>query len=294
VVFWTQPRLAEAFAGLDGALCAAGFNTAHELMYFGVPTALVAQEKVADDQAARVRQLVEAGAVLSASQDLAAVIARLRDPAQAAALRHNAAALVPRNCARQAAAELLDLLLPQSVVRRAVEVLDDQLLGEVRADGLELGDLVDCAVALAGRGLDRAALDLGPARAVLRAARGADVPTRQTARFVGALGRKLCAPDADAEELAEAAVHLLTHPAASGQASALVSLLERLGPERELAPERAAARLGTLLDAGVSAGVDLFRLVDELSRVQAEGELPNHVAIERTRARLLGPARVRA
>jgi predicted glycosyltransferase len=299
VVFWTEPRLAEALPGVDGAICAAGFNTAHELMYFGVPTALLAQDKIADDQAARAAALLSAGAVLEvASQEpagLAAVVAALRDPTRAASLRQNAAALVPRNCARHAAAELLDLVLPTSVVRQAVDVIDDELLAEARGLGVELGDLVDCALALhGGRRIDHAALELGAARAVLRAAHAAEAPARLGVRLATALGRKL-GPDGEPDDLGEAAALLLAHPLARGQASALVTLLERLGTERDASPERAAARIVALLDAGNSAGVDLYRIVDELSRAQADGELPNPVAIERTRARLQGgPAAARA
>ena len=51
ITFWTEPRLAEALPGVDGAISAAGFNAAHELLHFGVPTVTVCTWLVAKSPA---------------------------------------------------------------------------------------------------------------------------------------------------------------------------------------------------------------------------------------------------
>jgi predicted glycosyltransferase len=65
-------------AAFDGAFAPAGYNTAHELAKAGVPSALFAQPRPFDDQAARAARFAEAG--------LARAIDRSDDRAIAAAL----------------------------------------------------------------------------------------------------------------------------------------------------------------------------------------------------------------
>ncbi len=294
ITFWTETRLAEVLPGVDGAISAAGFNATHELLHFGVPTAFFAQTKIADDQYGRVAAMVGAGAALDLRavepSTLAATVAALRDPSTAAGLREAGLRRVPRNHARDAAAELLELVLPTSVVRQAAAIVDDQLLAEAQALGVELGHLVDAAVGLLGnpRTVDRAALDLQPARTLLRAAREVGMPQKLAVRLATLLGRKLCAPQVGPDEIGEAAAALLAHPAAHGQWSALVSLVERLRTEREVAPARAAEQIVTVMDVSAAVGLDLFRVVQEVTRLQAEpdGEQPNRLLLERARVRL--------
>lgn len=93
-------------AAFDGAIAAAGYNTAHELAAAGVPAALFALPRPFDDQAARARRLAASGA--------AHVLATLDDDALASAhhwLCH--ARPQPRACdgADRAALALLDLVL---------------------------------------------------------------------------------------------------------------------------------------------------------------------------------------
>ncbi len=120
ITWLTEPLAVEDFAGLDAAISAAGFNATHELLSAGVPTALFAQEKIADDQAARVARLAAAGAVLPLllgadgtpdAAELAAVIADLRQPEVRARLRAQAQSVVALGGARQAACYGLQLVL---------------------------------------------------------------------------------------------------------------------------------------------------------------------------------------
>ncbi|MBW2255727.1 MAG: UDP-glucosyltransferase, partial [Deltaproteobacteria bacterium] len=50
----------ELLTGVDAAVSACGYNTFHELMYAGVPTVFLPQERIADDQEERARVAVHA------------------------------------------------------------------------------------------------------------------------------------------------------------------------------------------------------------------------------------------
>jgi len=128
ITWLTEPLVVEDFAGLDAAISAAGFNATHELLAAGVPTALFAQEKIADDQAARVARLAAAGAVLPLLLDadgtpdaagLAAVIADLRQPEVRARLRAQAQSVVVLGGARQSAWYALQLVLDAGELQAA-------------------------------------------------------------------------------------------------------------------------------------------------------------------------------
>lgn len=71
--FFVGHDLAEHLAGVDVAVCAAGFNTIHELLHAGVPTVVVPQEKIADDQSARAARYAARGALVASSADTLAV-----------------------------------------------------------------------------------------------------------------------------------------------------------------------------------------------------------------------------
>ncbi|WP_058866180.1 hypothetical protein [Chloracidobacterium thermophilum] len=128
ITWLTEPLAVEDFAGLDAAISAAGFNATHELLAAGVPTALFAQEKIADDQSARVARLAAAGAVLPLLLDadgtpdaagLAAIIADLRQPEVRARLRAQARSVVALGGARQAAWYGLQLVLDAGELQSA-------------------------------------------------------------------------------------------------------------------------------------------------------------------------------
>ncbi|MEO1267617.1 MAG: hypothetical protein AAFX99_05935 [Myxococcota bacterium] len=62
LTWFTEPRVFPYLAASDAAFSAGGYNTFHELMHLGVPTVFFAQDKVADDQAQRIREAAAAGA----------------------------------------------------------------------------------------------------------------------------------------------------------------------------------------------------------------------------------------
>jgi predicted glycosyltransferase len=108
-----QYPLATVLPAFDAAISAAGYNTAHELLHFGVPSIFLPVAKGVDDQQARARRIAEAGAGLvlyDPSDDaLANGLERLLDPACGQLYAANARALVPPGGAAAAAKAILAL-----------------------------------------------------------------------------------------------------------------------------------------------------------------------------------------
>ncbi|MGZ3478366.1 MAG: hypothetical protein ACXVCJ_27960, partial [Polyangiales bacterium] len=131
-------RAAEWSLAFDAAVCAAGYNTFGEMMFAGVPTAFLPQEKLADDQRARAELAAQRGAaaLLEPSSDVRAVVRELMARPNA---REAARSLVPENGARVAAAELLRLVFLPASVDRVESVLDDELLGLLPHRELDVG-----------------------------------------------------------------------------------------------------------------------------------------------------------
>jgi predicted glycosyltransferase len=229
VTWLVNESAAELAAGFDIAVTAAGYNTFVELMLAGVPTVFVPQRKIADDQAARAERAVAAGAASllepgASDQSLIDAVAQLLDPQVHRRASLAARALVPRSCARTAAAELLRLQLSASEVDRAEVAVGDALLQATRdlnvscetlielmhlldADGghgspqSELLDLQRRATALLRRavdaGIDPAALN-ELSRALLRRSTLRDAAAREALICEGM--QRFTAPDGDQPE----------------------------------------------------------------------------------------------
>jgi predicted glycosyltransferase len=105
--------LAECLTAFDAAIGAAGYNSVHELLHHGVPTVLLPVAKGVDDQQARARWVVEAGAGLMLEDPdddaLVAALARVLDPAARASMVARARDLVPGGGAAAAAGAILAL-----------------------------------------------------------------------------------------------------------------------------------------------------------------------------------------
>lgn len=129
------------FPAVDAAITAAGYNTFHELLHLGVPSAFFSQDKIADEQHRRIAAASAAGAALALGQletlqpsELRATIDRLLDNRDIGA---RARAFVPHNGARLAAAHAL------SACRRgkgltplmAAELLTPRLIATLDAMG---------------------------------------------------------------------------------------------------------------------------------------------------------------
>ena len=288
--WWTDPGLGQVLSGVDAAVSAAGFNSVHELLHAGVPTAFLPQRKIADDQEARAQAVAAKGAgvyLASATQsDLGAALGRLRDPEQARRISEQARRTVARNAARDAAAVLLELCVPRALVRQAMEVVDDALLADARARGIELGELVDVALALGAgqRGRDRSELDLAGALAVARAVEG--LPAQGLSRLAALFGRKLVGAEYPPGRTGPSLIRMLSHPGTRGQWAALATLLN-VWPQtsRDMDPERATGALLDLVDAAATRGLGVSRLAQVVVQAQGE-EAAGPPLMHRIRARL--------
>lgn len=284
--------LGPLWAGADVALTAGGYNVVHELAFVGVPSVMVAQSKIADDQQARIDRLVAAGAARRAEPgDIAATraaVCALLDDAQArAALRAAARAIVPHNGARDAAAAVLADVLPRSVLRQALAELDDELLRAQARLGLSLAELVGLASALAGDD-DPAALQLDAALELCAGDAGRDVGPALLRQLAERLGRKL--PAAEVEPALEA---LLDAPIFADALAAVPPLLAALCQEHRLGGAALVQALASLADTAANAGVDLFALARKLGDARgadSEGRSTNQVAFARVEAELAGGA----
>lgn len=102
--------------GFDLAISAAGYNAFVELMHFGIPTAFIPLDRVADDQRARAARAAAAGAGALVEHDdltegIPQFLGRMSDPATRLAARGAARELVPVNAAARFAARLLDIMV---------------------------------------------------------------------------------------------------------------------------------------------------------------------------------------
>ena len=105
--------IAECFAAFDAAVSAAGYNTVHELLHFGVPSVLIPRSRGLDDQFARAQQAETVGAALTAQldrQSIESALIRLAEDDLRATMTSNASAACPTNGAEIAAGEILALL----------------------------------------------------------------------------------------------------------------------------------------------------------------------------------------
>jgi UDP:flavonoid glycosyltransferase YjiC (YdhE family) len=96
---------ARFFNAFDLAISAAGYNTVHELLFFGVPAILIPMERLTDDQEGRARAAERAGAavVVTTPEELADALECLLDDAALARARNAAERLGPINGADEAA-----------------------------------------------------------------------------------------------------------------------------------------------------------------------------------------------
>lgn len=290
VVWLQQPGVAELMAGFDLAVCAAGYNSFYELMHAGVPTLFLPQDKVADEQDRRAERAVQTGAAFRLAhglgpaadselrRELQALLARLRDPAERDRARAAARSLAPRNHARDAAAELLRVVLPAHLVDRAQEAIDDELLAALQADALQFEQVVELMHALRpesaasrdgresrrGRGDDdNLAAQAQQSLAIMRLAQRQQIPLPVTLRAVRLLAPKLGTGPLAERAAAVASVLEALLPFADWPAA--LSLVKLLGTERRQRSTDTAAELGRFLAALQQRGEDLLRGISYLS-----------------------------
>jgi UDP-N-acetylglucosamine--N-acetylmuramyl-(pentapeptide) pyrophosphoryl-undecaprenol N-acetylglucosamine transferase len=101
---------ARFFDAFDFAISAAGYNTVHELLFYGVPAILIPMKRLTDDQEARARAVerAEAAMVVTRPEQLTDALERLMDGDTLTRLRTAAERLIPTNGADEAARLICD------------------------------------------------------------------------------------------------------------------------------------------------------------------------------------------
>jgi hypothetical protein len=225
------------FAGLDCAISAAGFNSFHELLHAGVPTAFFAQEKIADEQTRRVRVATERGCALALTTP-EEIIKRFREVELRRELAERARRFAPENAAREAAFETLATALPRAALEDAYEIGTEDFFAETARLGVGLEDFANLARPLREvEAAERRELALDFFRAC------PDVPPAMAARF----GKDFCGrfelpPDEDAARVlltaaAQVTVALAQFNDEAGGRSLLHALGETLGGAQRQEPE---------------------------------------------------------
>ncbi len=106
--------VAKYYTAFDAAITSAGYNTAMELLHFGLPAAFLAFPRTVDDQQARAAAIEAAGAGIYLKEFAPAAIqqavSRLLDPQAAGEMAQKGMAMAPENGARRAAEAVLGLL----------------------------------------------------------------------------------------------------------------------------------------------------------------------------------------
>ena len=221
--------LAEHAAAFDVAVSAAGFNTIHELLLFGVPLLVLPQDKIADDQGARARRYAERGAVVVTSLEAVGpdLRALLDDEPRRAALSDAAREVMPTNHAKDAAIAILQTQLPPSLAAALDRLVTDDVVEATVALGAELKDVVELALALAGH-RDRAGLEALQLQRAVELCRRTEASPLVLVQLAEQLDKKWHVNDLDAHLVA------LCGGANSGQHHTVVEFLKACTPERHV------------------------------------------------------------
>lgn len=279
VVWLQQPGIAELMAGFDLAVCAAGYNSFYELMHAGVPTVFLPQDKIADEQDRRSERAVQKGAAFRVAAQpggadsalgsaLRSIVTRLRDPAERERASAAARSLAPKNHARDAAAELLRVVLPAHLVDRAQEAVNDELLAALQTDAVQFEQVVELMHALrlepaAARDGEEAAAEAQHSLSLMRLARRQQMSMSVMLRSVRLLSPKLGSGPVSERAAAVAAVLEALQPFADWPAA--LSLLKLLNTERRQRATDSAAELVRFLGALQRRGDNLLRGISCLS-----------------------------
>lgn len=292
----------EDFAAIDFAVSTAGYNSFHELLHTGVPTAFFAQEKIADEQSRRVQLAAEVGCALSINverdgkpnaADLCRALETFRSPQLRAAYAQKAREFIPANSARDAAFEALATVLPHDALEDAMEVGSSDFFLTVSRHGVELDDVERVHRRLTSL-VD---LDAEERRAlILRLIASPRVNGQTATRVFHVLAGRVSAltTEADAEELTNAALQIVA-AAASVDEHALIELLRALPKDEQSRPSELAASLSLFLQALDARGDSVWRgraiLARHLSEAAASGTLPDtlHAATDEIRSGSLIP-----
>ncbi|MBI4748308.1 MAG: hypothetical protein HY774_07445 [Acidobacteria bacterium] len=276
ITWVTEFNAALDFPGLDCAFSAAGFNSYHELLHAGVPTAFFGQEKIADEQSRRVERAVKAGAAQLLKLDAGGIpepssivetLTWFRDPENRQALAIAASEFVPRNWAREAAFEVLATQLPKSQLEEALELGTPEFFCQLDRWELDF-DLVQEVLK-----------ELGPDSEVDGSERrelffelidNAGARPETTARHFLALAKRMpkLTDEAGAEERIALAIQVIQRLNLFDDDRGATAFLRLLPTERQPQANQFADQLALFLESLHAAGESLWRGMAILSRYQ--------------------------
>ncbi|HNK43723.1 MAG TPA: glycosyltransferase [Pseudomonadota bacterium] len=280
MTFLTQSGVAELLSGMDLAVCSAGYNSFHELLYAGIPTVFLPQDKIADEQDKRADLAEERGAAqhLRIPIDspgflykLSAAVDSYLDPSVRRQASLAAQSLVPHNHARDAAQKLLALLVPGPKVMAAAEAVDDLLIEQLAESGMSIEQV--CEIAHVLRSTHGETSELIPceeALSLLRLSHQYALPQPALVRMVRQLAGRIGTGGLDEKSVAMG--ELLQSLAGFSDWPGAQSLLKQLPQERSLPTADAVAELRRLLGTLRSRQLDLYEGVKALSVAQSDDQ----------------------
>jgi predicted glycosyltransferase len=285
VVWLAADEPSSLVRAFDVAVCACGYNTYVELMHAGVPAVFCPQDKIADDQLERATRASRAGAAVvvegafeASSDAIRDAVTKLLEPDANRRAREAARSLVPTTHARDAAAELLRLVMPAYEVEAAEAILDDRAIARdippsaifLVASALE-PRLRDVPGAISAVDAARLALD------VLEQAASLAIPHAVVPRICDAVTRVFI----EAPPAARAVVCLRLLPALAPFADweAAVLFLRSFHTERALTPAAFADALAAALAELRRRGATLLESTIATSRVRSTDVATNDAAL---------------
>lgn len=277
-ILWvSEPALAEWLLAFDFAVTAAGYNTAAELMFAGIPAIFIPQEKIADEQDRRAAAAVKAGAavMLDSVRDhrgLDEAVARFLDPSERQKAARNARKLLPKNNARDAAAEILELVLPSHEVAAAQDAVSDELLKMSLAFGTTLegffdlihsleGAVTDVSGRFTGKKMGRTVSDA--ALEMVGRATSLGVPVASAVKLLTQLNRKMLKGPVD--ERLKASQEILSALSPYGDWTSALHLLRSISPSKDVSALELATELAAFLSRWHRQGEGLLKAVSVLS-----------------------------
>lgn len=266
ITWLTDFNAMQDFAGLDFAVSAAGYNSFHELLHAGVPTAFFAQEKIADEQSRRVRAAAEAGCALSVgvghdgelcAEDIGRALEEFRDSRRRAEIALKAREAVPVNSAREAAFEILATLLPSDPLEEVLELGSPQFFLTLADAGVEPEEVERVNRRLKSVG------DLDDAERrdfIIRLVSHPGVKGQTAVRLFLALAQRLSAltTEDEAEELLDAVLRIAASASFTDE-RALLELARSLPSDAHVRPADLAAALCGFLQAIDARGDSVWR-----------------------------------
>lgn len=267
ITWLTDFNVSEDYLAADFAFSAAGYNSFHELLHAGIPTAFFAQEKIADEQARRIETAIKANCALKlltnnqgvpVNNSLEETLAIFLDPIQRQALSNAAKNLISHNWAQEAAFETLATKVPKALLAKAQEIATPELFYKINQYKLDTELAYDILPTFGSSDF----LDADERQELFyQLFEESKIPADLTARFYLLLSQKLAKPsnDFEAEELVTASVEIINEIGKFNDERGAMSFLKLLPSERQSEPKKIAKEICEFLSKLHQTGDSLWR-----------------------------------